>query len=199
LASSLANNDFYRDMLGLVKETPNFNEVVDRTSRLSKPYTIRALFELFLRGVIKDTWGFSGRFLSTESAHALHQVVEESNFLLAELSNAAKVEDIESWESILSGSNEILSRELGVGFYIGNESFFLENIMRSAVLRKPVRKNALSRFEHSWPATFVEYVHDALSHGLVYILFELFNRRFQSQEFSRVRLLMEDLRSAKNG
>lgn len=196
-ASYLANNDFFRDVLGLVRETPDFAEVVDKTSRLSKPYTVRALFELYLRGVIKDTWGFARKFLSGESAGALAQVVEEGNFLLTELAGAARREQIDGWENILFGSNEILSRELGFGHYLAPDSFVHDNILRSAVLRKPVRRSALARFEHSWPATFVEYVHDALTHGLIYVLFELFNRRFQSQEFARVRVLMQDMRGGK--
>lgn len=196
-AMHLANNDFYRDVVQLVRETPDFSAIVDKTSRLSAPYTVRALFELYLRGVLDDSWGFAKSYLSSESASGLSQVVEEANFLLAELANAAKMEEITGWDNIVFGASGVLSRELGAGHYLTPVAFVHGNILRSAVLRSTVRKTALSRFERSWPATFVEYVRDALHHGLVYILFELFNRKFTSQEFARVRVLMEDMRSGK--
>lgn len=196
-ALHLANKDFYRDMVQLVRETPDFTAIVDKTSRLSAPYTVRALFELYLRGILDDTWGFAESCLSSETASGVSQVVEEANFLLAELANAAKMEEVTGWEEIVFGASGVLSRELGDGHYLTPAAFVHSNILRSAVLRSTVRTTALSRFENSWPATFVEYVRDSLHHGLVYILFELFNRKFSSQEFARVRLLMQDMRSGK--
>ena len=196
-ALHLANNDFHRDVVQLVRETPNFSAIVDKTSRLSAHYTMRALFELYLRGVLEDSWGFARSYLSSESASGLTQVVEEANFLLAELANAAKMEEIEGWENIVFGAGGVLSRELGSGHYLTPVGFVHSNILRSSVLGSTVRKTALSRFENRWPTTFVECVRNALHHGLVYILFELFNRKFSSQEFARVRVLMEDMRGGK--
>jgi hypothetical protein len=197
-AMHLANNDFHRDVVQLVRDEPDFNAIVDRTSRLSSPYTVRAIFELYLRGVIGDGWGFARGYLSEETASGLSQVVEEANFLLAELANAARMEEISGWENIVFGAGGVLSRELGAGHYLTPSGFVEGNILRPAVLRGTVRRAALERFERSWPATFVEYVHDALHHGLVYVLFELFNRKFASQEFARVRVLMEDMRTGKS-
>ena len=193
----LANSDFHRDVVQLVRETPDFNAVVDKTSRLSPPYTVRALYELFLRGVLADTWGFAQGYVSDETSNGLTQVVEEANFLLLELANAARMEEINGWENIVFGASGVLSREFGMGHYLSPSTFVHGNILRSAVLRSTVRRNGLARFETSWPATFVEYVRDALHNSLIYVLFELFNRKFGSQEFARVRVMMEDMRNGK--
>jgi hypothetical protein len=196
-ALHLADNDFHRDVVQLIRETPDFNAVVDKTSRLSSRYTVRALFELYRRGVISDTWGFAQSFLSDETSTGLCQVVDEANFLFAELANAAQVEEIQDWDNIVFSAGSVLSREFGMGYYMSSKAFVHTNILRSAVLRNTVRETAMTRFEASWPGTFVEYVRDALHHGLVFILFELFNRKFSSQEFARVRVLMEDIRNGK--
>jgi hypothetical protein len=72
---SLANTDFLKDILSLVDNFYDFNTIVDEKSPLSKVYTVRALFQLFLKGVITDTWDIFSQDLEGPAEHELQGVV----------------------------------------------------------------------------------------------------------------------------
>ena len=195
-AIHLIVDDFQRDMVSLVQDTADFNKIVDSTSRLSPIYTIRALYRLFLRGILQDTWQLGQQNLLEETQKALSQTVEDANFMLAELANAARIEEITEWDIILARASEVLSNDLGVGVYITSHDGFLEkNIVRAAVLQKDIRKKFFDQFPRSWSGSFVKHVQEAIYASMLFILFELYNRKFSSKEFARVKTMIDAMRN----
>ena len=116
--------------------------------------------------------------------------------MLAELANAARIEEITEWEIILARASEVLSNDLGAGVYITAADGFLEqNIVRAAVLQKEIRKKFYEQFPRSWSASFVKHVQEAIYASMLFILFELYNRKFNSNEFARVKTMIDDMRN----
>ena len=195
-AAHLLTDDFQRDMVGLVQDSADFNTIVDSTSRLSPIYTVRALYRLLVRGLLEDTWQLGRQNLLEETQKALQQTIEDANFMLAELANAAKMEQITEWEVILARASEVLTKDLGDGVFISPSDGFLEhNIVRAAVLQKKIRNKFYLQFSQSWSSSFVKHVHEAIYASMLFILFELYNRKFNSKEFARVKTMIDEMRN----
>lgn len=194
-AERLATSDFQRDMVSLVTESSDFNVIVDSTSRLSSIYTLRALHQLFLQGIIVDTWGLTEAALPEHGKRALRQVVEDANFMFAELANAAKIEQITGWNLIVTRAADILAKQMGDGVFLNADSgFIFDSILRASVMQGVIRTRAQEHFQRVWPIGFVKCVEEALYATVLFILFELYNRKFGSKEFARVKAMIDAMR-----
>ncbi len=190
-----ADNDFLRDMVALIKDSKDYFEIVDKASRLSKIYTNRTLFELLIRGVIKDTWGLTNSRVSPQTTQSLASIIEDGQFMFTELANAAKNEQITEWEQIVQGAHSMLTRHLGKGLFLTLESGLIQtNIIHAAIFRSKARSQAAASFHRMWPDNLAFQLRETILSAILFILFELCNRKFASPEFARVKGVIDGLR-----
>jgi hypothetical protein len=194
--AELATSDFLRDMVGLVQGSEDFLQVVEKGSRLSPVYTIRALYELYKRGIIKDTFGFARGQVREGTVRMLGELVEDINFMFVELSSAAKSENIADWDAIVASARRALTRELGSGMFIHPEhGFVFENVLRACVCLPALRERMSFRGEEMrWLDLVFEKIHDILYGSILMIFFELYNRKINSSEFARAKATIDRMK-----
>jgi len=189
-----ADCDFLRDVVGILEKNSNFGEVVGKESRLSPIYTVRALFELYSRGVLKENLGFTQHFVSERSAELLNSVVEHGNFMFAELKSC--VESEVDWSSATAAVNRLLNRHLGYGAFVQTESgFHSANILRACVFQQNCAQwAATSASANCWLDVVPAALSDILYEGILLIVFELQNRRIESEAFTQARKMIDRMR-----
>lgn len=194
-----ANSDFLRDMVGLAREAGDYIQVVDTASRLSQSYTSRVLYELVIRGVVKDSWGLAAARISPEGFRALKTVIEDVNFMFMELFAAARKEGFEdSWHTMVNGAIIYLKRSFGEGHFLTPEHGFLpDNILNVVLLRDDLRSFAHLNFNRHWPENVGNTLREKMTSVVLFILFELCNRKFGSEEFARVKKLIDGMRHSQ--
>ena len=63
------------------------------------------------------------------------------------------------------------------------------------MLQKKIRNKFYLQFSQSWSSSFVKHVHEAIYASMLFILFELYNRKFNSKEFARVKTMIDEMRN----
>jgi hypothetical protein len=187
-----ADNDFLKDMVVLIRDSGNFITIVDKDSRLSKINTIGALYELYLRGILKDTLQLAQAKISPSVDRDFREICEEANFMFAELANAAKVEEIQEWGAIVAGANLVLCDEIGMGMHLTSPlGFAYPNILRSFILHPRNAEKSVLKYSHAWPRDIASQLSDSIRTALLFIFFELYNRKINSPEFARVKGMLD--------
>jgi hypothetical protein len=195
-ATSLANNDFLKDLLGLIQKNNEFDALVNKESRLSPIYTTRALFEMYAKGILKETLSLHKHVLREESLYLIKSVVENANFMFAELRAAAAAEEIEAWDTIIAFSNNSLQGSLGLGLFVKSEDgFIFENIVRACLCQTTARE-WVTKFPspNRWVDVVADAIHDILYGAVLQIMFGLQNRKADSQHFARAKAIVDKMR-----
>lgn len=195
-AQHLVINDFMRDLVGLIQKNPNYDDLLNKESRLSGIYTARALFDLYSRGVLKDTLLVHKKMMREETLALLANIVEQSNFMFAELRAAALADNVDTWAQTIAFVNQALQRALGVGVFVRpEEGFILENIARACVCQFQAREWVTSNpSSNRWLDVVANAIQDILYGAVLQIIFELQNRQFNSQNLARARSMVEKMR-----
>jgi hypothetical protein len=194
-----ADHDFLRDMVSIVQEHGNYTEILTKGSRLTPLYTNKGLWELFVRGVISDTWGISETFISSEAYRLLFALIEEANFMFAELQAAVQGDNMDGWSDIVDESNELLKTYFGGGLFLTLIGFLPENIIRCILLRDGVSRKLQSMAPNpSSPDAMLVALKKVLMSSIYYILFELYNMKLSAEEFLRIKTLIDGIRQPHN-
>jgi hypothetical protein len=180
---SLANTDFLRDILSLVENFYDFNVIVDERSPLSKVYTVRALFQLYLRGVITDTWDIFSQDLEGPAEHELQGVVSSSSRVFLSIEELAQKHMLTGWDAAVKRAVKILEREFGQGVHlISGQGFSLQQIHKAIALNRELKNRVASAQEHRWPLSVVTLIQEGLHKTLLYLLFETSNNRGMEED-----------------
>lgn len=180
---SLANTDFLKDILSLVDNFYDFNTIVDEKSPLSKVYTVRALFQLFLKGVITDTWDIFSQDLEGPAEHELQGVVSSSSRVFLAIEELAHKHTLAGWDAAVKRAVKILEREFGQGVHlISGQGFSLQQLHKAIALNRELKHRVSSAQEHRWPLSVVTLIQEGMHKSLLYLLFEISNNRGMEED-----------------
>lgn len=188
-------NDFERDLVGLVDQYRNFNDLVDRGSRLSPIYTCRALHRLHSKGVLRDLNELHRKRAGEGAYGALRQMVDHANFIFAQVAAASEQERVGAWGDICSGASSVLEKELGEGCFVSTaDGFRFEAIFAAFIAQPRLRAHAAEQIERNWPEPALSIARDAIYASVLFIFFEIYNKKYGSPGFAQVKGLLEGLR-----
>jgi hypothetical protein len=193
-----ADCDFLKDVSGFFSITKDFHHIVHKESRLSPVYTVRAIHELYSRGLLQETLGYSGCFVSERSAELVGEIVEQANFMFAELKSCLNPEYEKDWPQIVKSANASLGRKLGFGTFVDSENgFIFPNILRACVCMQAAgRWAATSPSANCWLDVVPSFLSAILYSSVLVIIFEFQNRGKESEELTRARVLIDRMRSS---
>lgn len=181
----LANTDFLRDVLSLVEEHGDFNLIVDEKTRLSKVYTIRALFQMYSKGIITDTWNLFSQDLLEPAEKELQEVVNSSNRVFLMMEELVQQRMLTGWDAAVKRAVRILEREFGPGVQlIPNHGFSIHQLHKAIALNRDFKIRATLAQEHRWPLSVVALIQEGLHKAILFLLFEISNNR-ELEESSR--------------
>ena len=179
--------DFHRDLAALVNETPSFVTVVESSSRLTAPYTVRALFELVRQGAIRDTWGLWRTLLGDGEWRLLRASLEEYSLVFAELRRVCTAaESPQTWHGLVESLQEFFTIELGLSrpFLSETGALPLESWSAACCTLPPERDSKVSRLR------------PVLHRGVAFAFFHLGNQRKHRFSLDSGFDLLEELTSA---
>ncbi len=183
----LANTDFLRDILSLVEQFYDFNVIVDEKSPLAKVYTARALFQLYIKGVITDTWDIFSQDLSGPAENELQEVVSSSSRVFLMMEDLAQHHMLAGWDAAVKRAARILERELGQGVHlIAGQGFSLQQIHKAIALNRELKIRVASAQEHRWPLSVMTLIQEGLHKAILYLLFEISNNRGMEEESKKI-------------
>jgi hypothetical protein len=193
-----ADCDFLRDVCGFFEKTNDFHHIVHKESRLSPEYTVRALHEIYSRGVLLETLGYPRCFVSERSADLVGEIVEQANFMFAELRSCLDPKWEKDWTQIVKFANTALARKLGFGAFVDpKKGFNSPNILRACACARGVgRWAATSPSANCWLDVVPSFLSAILYSSVLVIIFEFQNRGIDSEELTRARALIDRMRSS---
>ncbi|MEN9824451.1 MAG: hypothetical protein RI953_196 [Pseudomonadota bacterium] len=184
---SLANTDFLKDILSLIEEHNEFNVVVDEKSPLSKNYTVRAIFQMYTRGVIIDTWDLFSQDLLRPAENELQEVVSSSSRIFLMMEDLAEGRMLNGWDAAVRRAVRILEREFGPGVHlIPKQGFSVQHLQKAIALNRQLKTRAMMTQEHRWPLSVVALIQEGLHKALLYLLFELSNNRGLEEDAKKI-------------
>jgi hypothetical protein len=193
---SLAKNDFLKDLVSIIQRSNNFHTIINKESRLSAIYTTRALYEMYAKGILKDTLALHNDILSKETLQLMSAVIEDANFMFTELRACAFADAVDSWETTIGFVNETLRRNLGSGVFVRpEEGFLFENITRACVCQENA-KQWVTRFlsPNRWLDVVANAIRDILYEAVLQIIFELQNRQANSPNLAQAKAIIDKMR-----
>lgn len=194
---SLVDTDFLRDMVSLVEEHKDFNVIVDQKSQLSKVYTTRALFEMYIRGIISDSWNIFAQDLSHPTEHELQEVVKSSNRVFRKMEELAERNRLADWDEAVMRAVRILEREFGPGvFLVPKLGFSIQHLRKIIAYNKEFRVRATLAQEHRWPASIVAFIQEGLHKAILYLLYEISNTREIEEDLREIYTDLDDTRGS---
>lgn len=184
---SLANTDFLKDILSLVEEHNDFDVVVDQKSPLSKNYTVRAIFQMYSKGVITDTWDIFSQDLLKPAENELQEVVNSSSRIFLMMEEVADGKMVNGWDAAVRRALRILEREFGPGVHlIPKQGFSVQHLQKAIALNRHLKTRALLTQEHRWPLSVVALIQEGLHKALLYLLFEISNVRGMEEDAKKI-------------
>ncbi|MBM3383194.1 MAG: hypothetical protein FJY29_12265 [Betaproteobacteria bacterium] len=186
-ARPLAKTDFLKDMLTLVEQHKDFTTIIDEKSRLSKIYTLKAIFKMYAMGIIVDTWNLHAQDLPKAAENELQEVVGSANkvFLLMEAVFIEK--NLTGWDVAVNRAIRILESEFGAGVQlIPNHGFVIQQLHKVIALNRDFKLRARGSMANRWPVSVVTLVQEGLHKALLYLLFELSNNRGFEEDARRI-------------
>lgn len=197
LAENIPFDDYTADLVQQIKSEPDFERLILSQSGVSREYTTVALFDLYVQGLLNDRLHLSRAGLSDVSAGAIQNDLNWANTMIELLAHAAKKENIDDWEEIIASSREQLRRLFGPGFYISGQTGFVASSFSRAIQYRQEFSALIVQSASSYyqPDVLISCFRQNLIDCLLYILFELYNRRPRSAEVRQVQLKLDSERS----
>lgn len=179
----LASSDFLRDVVSSIEEHGDFLVIVDEHPPLSKQYTLRALFKLYSRSIILDTWDLFTQDLSCAAETELKDAVERTNQVFRAIESLVFERDQLGWENAVSRANSILEQEIGPGTaLLPTQGIEVTQARKAVFLPGPFQIRAREELLHRWPLSTVALLQESLQKSLLYLLFELSNNKQLEEE-----------------
>lgn len=176
-------DDFMKDIVSSVEEHGDFTVIMDEHLPLSKNYTLRALFRLFSKSIISDTWDLFAQDLSASAETELTEAVELINQAFRSIEALVCERDELGWENAVSRANTILEQEFGSGTaLLPNRGVDLAQVRRVLFLRGPFQSRARTETLQRWPVSTMALIHESLQKALLYLLFEISNNKQLEEE-----------------
>ncbi|NBO39075.1 hypothetical protein EBU99_10890 [bacterium] len=182
-----ANTDFYRDLLALIEQHGDFNVIVDEKSQLSKVYTVRALFQMYLMGIIIDSWDLFAQDLPKPAEKELQEVLGSSNRIYLMMEELVQERRLSGWDAAVKRAVRILEREFGAGVHIiPGQGFNLHHLHKILVFNSEFKLRATEALSHRWPLSVVALIQEGLHKALLFLLFEMSNNRALEEDSKRI-------------
>jgi hypothetical protein len=184
---NLVSNDFQRDIVSLIEEHGDFNVIVDDKSPLSKVYTVRAIFQMYVAGLLIDSWDIFSQDLLRSTENELQEVVGTSSRVFLLMEDLVEKYALVGWDAAVRRAAQILEREFGPGVYpMPQQGFALQHLHKAIVMNKEFKIRALMAAENRWPLSIVALVQEGLHKALLYLLFEISNNRGMEEETKKI-------------
>ncbi len=189
LATSIDTDDYTSDLIQLIKEEPRYLAMLEAHTSVSREYVIESLFELFVQGVISNDLSIGRSELSDVSVGAIQNDLKWANGVVKGFHQAALLEKLDDWHAIIDSTRVRLREMFGPGLYISKESGFLADSFIRAIQHRDTFRNFVMQSPSTYlPDVLVRCFRQNLIDCLLYILFELYNRRPGSKEVRQIQL-----------
>lgn len=195
LTESVSFDDYTADLVQQIKSEPDFDRLIIRQSGVSREYITVSLFELYVQGLLNHDLQLGRSGLSDVSVGAIQSDLIWANSFLEQLRVVAKSESINDWDLIVSSCREQLRRTFGLGFYISDQTGFVPgSFYRAIQYREEFRRILMQSSSSSLPDVLITCFRQSLIDCLLYILFELYNRRPRSAEVRQIQMKLDSER-----
>jgi hypothetical protein len=186
-------DDFASEMASTLRERQSFNQYVEHHSRASTEQAIDDLFEIFVRGYIRSELPLDRSRLGAGTAADIRAVVNWGNDTLRRL-HEHSVEAIseEQWGQIIGLARGHMIEAFGLGLcMIPSGQMDALAICRAIAFRPEVAARVGVEAAESTVDPSLSFVRRRVSQCLLYILFELYNRKAGSAEIRHVHLSID--------
>jgi hypothetical protein len=190
-------DDFASEMASILRERGNFQDYLAQHSRASNERALDDLFEMFVRGYICNEIPFDRVRLGPGTAADIRAAVTWGNETLRRLhEHSMRVVSEQDWETIIKLARSFMIESFGMGLcMIPNGQMDAQAICRSLAFRPEVAAKMGHEAGDSTVDPSLSYVRRRVVQCLLYILFELYNRRAGSAELHHVHLSIDAERS----
>jgi hypothetical protein len=187
-AESNLPDDFASEMQENLRQTPNFRHYIEHHSRASKERAMDDLFEAYTRGYIRTEVPFDRVRLAAGSASDIKSCVAWANDIIRRLQeHSSTVIAISDWEEIIHNARGYLTEGFGLGLCMTPHGHIDPvALCRSMSYRPDVGARVAAEARDLGIDPSLAYVRRRVSQCLLYILFELYNRRAGSAELRHV-------------
>lgn len=195
LAENVPFDDYTADLVQQIKSEPDYDQLIVTQSGVSREYITVSLFELYVQGLLNHDLHLGRSGLSDVSVGAIQNDLTWANSLLDQLNHVSKSEKIDDWDAIVSSCREQLRKIFGPGFYISDQTGFVPgSFYRAIQYREEFRRIVMQSPSSYLPDVLITCFRQSLIDCLLYILFELYNRRPRSAEVRQVQLKLDSER-----
>lgn len=196
-SESSSPDDFASEMASILRERCSFKDYLEHHARASPERALDDLFEVYVRGYIRSEIPFERVRLAPGTAADIRAVVTWGNETLRRLhEHSAHALAPQDWQTIIGLARSFMIESFGLGLcMIPSGQMDAIAICRALAFRPEVGLRVGAEASESTVDPSLAYVRKRVVHCLLYILFELYNRRCGSAELHHVHLSLDAERS----
>lgn len=189
--------DFEKDLVSLVENSRDFINLVENDSRLSPVYTVRELYKIYAKGILKPTLPLEKFYFAEGTRKTLNQTIETANFMFMELVKAADKAQISEWHRLVSDGALFLKQQLGCGSFLHSQQGFKPvNIISSIIANPDFKKHTYTSFQKQWPDCLINQLGQALYSTILFLYFSMHNIKADSSEITEAKRTIDEMRGS---